>query len=124
MKWPPLPITLLVACQFLFGVLACAVVVMWPYAQNMPGWFRIWFGAAAVLHLVSAVALFRLRWLGPILFALAFVGALITGELLTPDYAARSLAGTAISLALAAVYFGVVAAYRRRFVPLRRGQRS
>lgn len=122
MKWPPLPIMLMVICQFLFGVLACAVVVMWPYAQSMPGWFRIWFGLAAILHLLSAIALFRLRWLGPILFATALTGALISGELLTPAYAARSIAGTAISLALAAVYFGVVAAYRQRFVPLRRAR--
>lgn len=120
MKWPPLSIILLVICQFLFGVLACAVTVMWPYAESMPGWFRIWFGIAALLHLVSAIALFRLRWWGPILFAVALLGALTTGELLTPTYAARSLAGTALALALAAVYGGVVSAYRRRFVPLRR----
>ena len=106
-----------------FGGLAVAAVVEWPYADVVPGWFRVWYGLAGIGHLVAAVQLFRLRWSGPALFAALIAGALVAGELLAPAYAARSVPATLGAAAVALAYAAVVSAYRDRFRPWRRPHR-
>lgn len=111
----PLAISILATGQVMVGISAIAGPFVGALPDFYPTWAAIWYVCTGLIHIISAVLLWRLRKLGPALFGLCFVGGLVLATLLSPVYAHFSLRGVVPWLAVGLVYGAVVYTYRVRF---------
>jgi hypothetical protein len=111
----PLAISVLSAGQAVIGIVVIAAPFLGVIPDFYPAWATVWYICTGLVHVVSALLLWRLRRLGPALFAVCFIGGLVLAMLLSPVYAHFSPQAVLPWLAIGVVYGSIVYAYRSRF---------
>ena len=114
----PASITAIAICQGIVGALTILWVLFGPaFASGFPAWFANWSLAVGLVHVISAIALFRLSWFGPISFLLAWIASQVVGHVFVPVGARPTMAGVVVSVAILVGYCFAVLSNRGSLSP-------
>ena len=90
---------------------------MHKFPTVYPSWIYPWSFTIGILNIVSAVALWRLSWLGPILFLVLWVCPIGVSIVVSNNFLILQTAGFAGRVLLLAIYACVIYFYRARLAP-------
>jgi hypothetical protein len=111
----PFAISALVVVQFVFALACFYVAFSNRIPVRYPDWLFPWGTAIASLQAISAIALWRLNWFGPLSFVVLWFCPLVATFVLSRNFLFLLHSSMVWRLTALVVYLAVVYFYRDRF---------